>query len=308
MGKISTAPLFTLPPLLMSRAAAAEAGATQSAATGFANQEAGASPNAVGQASALAANSLVPPVGARLARADDDAPILWRPHGDSGGATHDPSGAPGDAKLSQATAPMLLAQGYAPLHAAVLPPATHVLGKGTVIGCTLETAIESQLAGLVSCLIGVPVYGVDGKAVLMSRGTRLLGEARSDARSGQSRVFVLWVEARTPDGILVPLASPATDALGRAGVPGSVDTHFFERFGAAILISVLDGAAQGLANHSGGNTVVIAPQSSETILAEVLRATVAIPPTISVAPGAHLTVLVARDVEFGAPAAAGGSS
>ena len=80
----------------------------------------------------------------------------------------------------------------------------------------------------------------------------------------------------------MPLASPATDALGRAGIPGQVDTHFFARFGAAMLISVLDAGVQAAAVRGGGGTVIVAPQTSEAVLTEVVRATVAIPPTISV--------------------------
>lgn len=218
----------------------------------------------------------------------DDAPVLWHAHPESAGGDRDGGGR---------REPGLLAPGYAPVRASRLPPPTYVLSKGTAIGCTLETAIDSQLAGLVSCLIGSPIRGADAKIVLMPRGTRLLGEARSDVRAGQSRVFVLWVEARTPDGVLVPLASPATDALGRAGVPGRVDTHFFERFGAALMISVVDAAIQGALARPGA-TVVVSPQSSEAVLTEILRNTVAVPPTITVPTGARLSVLVARDVDF----------
>jgi type IV secretion system protein VirB10 len=69
----------------------------------------------------------------------------------------------------------------------------------------------------------------------------------------------------------VEFGSPGTDALGRAGVTGEVDTQFAARFGAAILISLIDAAA----------------------------AAVGIGPVIRVAPGERLSVMVARDVSFG---------
>lgn len=221
----------------------------------------------------------------------DSSPVLWRAQAQEvAPAARDPDGSRAEHGV--------LAAGYAPVRAIQLPSPTYVLPKGSSVSCALETAIESQLTGLVTCLTGAPVYGADGRVVLMSRGTRLLGETRSEARAGQSRVFVLWVEARTPEGALVPLASPATDALGRAGIPGQVDTHFFARFGAAMLISVLDAGVQAAAVRGGGGTVIVAPQTSEAVLTEVLRATVAIPPTISVPPGTLVSVLVARDVDF----------
>ena len=222
----------------------------------------------------------------------DDGPVLWRNHPDvAAAAPRDSEGGGPEHRLMQS--------GYDPARAMQLPPATYILAKGTSVGCTLETAIDSQLPGLVTCLIGMTIYGADGRVALLPRGTRLLGEARSEARTGQSRVYVLWVEARTPEGMLVPLASPGTDALGRAGVPGQVDTHFFDRFGAAMLISVMDAGVQLAATRGTAGSVIVAPQSSEAILTEVLRNTVAIPPTIKVNPGAHVSVLVARDVDFG---------
>lgn len=219
----------------------------------------------------------------------DEAPVLWRRHDDTVvRAAPDTPVRP---------APGVAVAGYAPERAERLPSGSYVLVKGSAVGCTLETAIESQLSGLATCVLGRPVYGADARNVLLPRGTRLLGEARSDTRAGQSRVYVLWLEARTPGGVLVPLASPATDALGRAGVPGDVDTHFFERFGAALLISVVDGATQAALTRHGG-AVVVAPQASESVLTEILRNTVAVAPTIRVQPGTRLTVLVARDVDF----------
>ena len=58
---------------------------------------------------------------------------------------------------------------------------------------------------------------------------------------------------------MVPLASPGTDELGRSGLPGEVNRHFWERFGAAILISVIDGAVQAavaLAEQRSGTVIV----------------------------------------------------
>ena len=53
----------------------------------------------------------------------------------------------------------------------------------------------------------------------------------------------------TPRGGAIDLASPAADALGRSGFGGDLDNRFFERFGSAILLSLVDDgvyiAAQG---------------------------------------------------------------
>ena len=70
-------------------------------------------------------------------------------------------------------------------------------------------------------------------------------DPRSGCSRGRSRIFVLWTEARTPTGVVVPLSSPGTDELGRSGLSGEVNRHFWDRFGAAILLTVINGAVQG---------------------------------------------------------------
>jgi type IV secretion system protein VirB10 len=184
--------------------------------------------------------------------------------------------------------------------AQVLPTQRFLLPQGSFIDCTLETAIDSTLPGMTTCITAADTFGADGKVVLLERGTKLVGETRGQLRQGQARVFVLWTQARTPAGVVVPLASPGTDELGRAGLPGEVDRHFWQRFGAALLITLIDGAVQAgvqAANSSGG-TVIYAPSTSQDVLTEVLKDSVAIPPTVLKHNGDRIQVLVARDLDF----------
>jgi type IV secretion system protein VirB10 len=174
------------------------------------------------------------------------------------------------------------------------------LAKGAFIDCTLETAIDSSLPGMTTCITATDVWSEDGSVVLLERGTKLVGETRGEVAQGHERLFVLWSEARTPNGVIVELASPGTDALGRSGVTGEVDTRFRERFGAAILISLIEAATAALiaSQTEGDSSVVIAPQGASNVVSEVVRQTVNIPPTIRVAQGGRMQVLVARDVSF----------
>jgi type IV secretion system protein VirB10 len=187
----------------------------------------------------------------------------------------------------------------APAVATLLPTRRWLLPKGAFLDCTLETAIDSTLPGMATCILATDTYGADGRVVLLERGTKLIGETNSDIRAGQARVAVLWHEARTPTGVVVALASPGTDALGRAGVEGATDTHFGARFGSAILLSIIDGVVSGLAaRRQGTGAVVYNAQGSRDIATEVLRNTITIPPTIRVPAGERVQVLVARDVDF----------
>jgi type IV secretion system protein VirB10 len=181
-----------------------------------------------------------------------------------------------------------------------LPTQRLLLPKGAFIDCTLETAIDSTLPGMTTCVMATDAFGVDGQVVLLERGTKLIGETRGQVQQGAARVFVLWAEARSPSGVVVPLASPGADELGRSGLPGTVDNHFWQRFGAAMLVSVIDAAVAGAvqSSHGGNGTVVINPSATQDVMTEILKGTINIPPTVVKQQGDRIQVLVARDLDF----------
>ena len=184
------------------------------------------------------------------------------------------------------------------VRAEVLPTQRLLIPKGSFIDCTLETAIDSTLPGMTTCVTATDTFGADGTTVLLERGTKLVGETRGEVQQGLARVFVLWTEARTPTGVVVPLASPGTDALGRSGLAGHVNRHFWQRFGAAMLVSVIDGAVQSTVASQGNGTVIVNPSTSQDVLTEVLKSTINLPPTVTVNQGARIQILVARNLDF----------
>ncbi len=70
------------------------------------------------------------------------------------------------------------------VRAQVLPTLRLLLPKGAFIDCTLETAIDSSLPGLTTCITATDTFGADGKVVLLERGTKL---DRRDSRPGAAR-------------------------------------------------------------------------------------------------------------------------
>jgi len=179
-----------------------------------------------------------------------------------------------------------------------LPSQRLLLAKGAFIDCTLETAIDSSLPGMTTCITATDTFSVDGKVVLLERGSKLIGETRGQVQQGSARLFVLWTQARTPTGVVVPLASPGTDALGRSGLDGEVDRHFWQRFGAAILISLVDGAVQAAQRPGESGTLIYDPSASTGVATEALRGSISIAPTITKHQGDRIQILVARDLDF----------
>lgn len=176
--------------------------------------------------------------------------------------------------------------------------------QGKVIDAVMETAINSDLPGMVRAVISADVYGEVDRIVLLPRGTRLVGAYNSAIRKGQARVFVIWNRAIRPDGIEVTLNSGGTDTLGRSGIGGDVNNHFWQVFGTSTLLSLIGAGASNLGVESGDQNnslsayregVTEAFQASAT---KVLDSYIDIPPTISVKQGSKVKIFVARDLDF----------
>jgi type IV secretion system protein VirB10 len=171
-----------------------------------------------------------------------------------------------------------------------------------IIPCALDTAIDSSLAGPIMCHITQDVLSPRG-VVLMARGTAVTGEYKNEVKTGQARLFTMAATAITPEGIPVPLDSPMADGLGRAGTTGEVDNHYFERFGAGILLSIGEGA-MGLAQavlQKGGNSyfsINSGGSGVSDIATEILRKQIDIPPTIVVPPGSLVAIVVRYPIDF----------
>jgi type IV secretion system protein VirB10 len=133
--------------------------------------------------------------------------------------------------------------------------------------------------------------------VLLDRGSQLVGEYQGGLTQGQARIFVLWTRVKTPNGVIIPLDSPGTDALGRTGHEGFVDNHFFQRFGAAVIYSLVRDSIQ-LAQRRNNSNINIGGNGTDAVAVEMLRNTINIPPTLNINQGDHIQIMVARDLDF----------
>jgi len=172
-----------------------------------------------------------------------------------------------------------------------------VVAQGTIIPAVLETAINSDLPGYARALVSRDVRSFDGSRVLVPRGSRLIGQYKSALQAGQSRALVVWNRLLRPDGTSIQLGSPATDDVGETGLAGKVSSHFFQRFGSAILLSVIDGLAGAIGGS--GNTVVLGSVGGSSGAAGVaLQNQIKISPTVRVMQGTPIQVFAARDLDF----------
>lgn len=176
--------------------------------------------------------------------------------------------------------------------------AAFMVPEGTVLAGTLETAINSDLPGHVRAVVSRNVTSFDGSRILIPKGSRLVGQYQSNLAVGQKRTFIIWERLIRPDGVTIALESPGTDSLGRAGVTGNVDSHFLRRFGAALLLSVIDAGSRAVSAGSGNIVIAGGAGGAASAAGSGLQNDVNIPPTIKVPQGTAIRIFLNRDLDF----------
>jgi len=166
--------------------------------------------------------------------------------------------------------------------------------QGTLIPAVLETAIDTDVPGFVRAIVSTDVKSFDGRTVLVPRSSRLIGQYKSGLSAGQKRAYVIWTRLIRPDGVSVDLGSPAVAFGGETGLPGKVNSHFFERFGSGMLLSVLGGLPSLLGNNS---SVIVGGGGSSAASAAVQQGG-QVGPTIRVRQGEPIRVFTAKDLDF----------
>ena len=239
---------------------------------------------------------------------------------DRGADLADPAGGAGvparEISRDEAFLAAAFTAGTARVRAAPIGDPARTLAEGTVLSATLETALDTSLPGPARALLARDVRSWDGSAVLLPAGTRLIGSYDARISIAQRRVAVAWTRAIRPDGIAIALGGVGADRLGRAGATGELDARLVERFGGALLVSLItagpaaavaalagdrvagdresSGAVNTLAGDLAGDAARAAGRAARPVADDYLR----LPPVIRIAPGTRLSILVTRDLAF----------
>jgi type IV secretion system protein VirB10 len=189
--------------------------------------------------------------------------------------------------------------------ATMLGDRSFILPKGRSIDCSLTVRVVSGVPGLATCTLNSDVYSDNGRVVLLERGSEAVGEYAATMAHGQQRLFVLWNRVKTPTGVVVEVNAPTADELGAAGLPGYIDRHWFERLGAAFMLSIVQDAigfaTASQAGGSGAQQLGIYQNSAATgnrMAERILESTINIKPTLYKNQGDRAMIFVARDLDF----------
>jgi type IV secretion system protein VirB10 len=214
--------------------------------------------------------------------------------------------------------------GAAQVTATLIGKTDNMIAQGKMIEAILETAINTSLPGSLRAVISRDVYAETGNAVLIPKGSRLIGEYDNNIKRGQQRIIVTWNRVIRPDGIDIAIASPGTDQLGRAGMAGIVDNKYFEIIGNSILLSAVtiagsvvadaispsSGTSSSTTTGSDGSTttsnsgtptdfaVIEGVKNVGDVASDISKSLLNDQPIIAVNQGARIRVFVNRDLIF----------
>lgn len=179
---------------------------------------------------------------------------------------------------------------------------SRVVHAAKFIPAILINEINSELPGKIVASVEENVYGSHGRLVLIPGGSIAKGRYKPLTKQGEKRLAVIWERIILPDGINIHLEdAEMSDAMGRSGITGEIDSRFAEKYGMALFVSMLgaaaqtqipvDNRAQGLAVEGIGNT-------SATMAKTILDKSIDLKPVVTIAQGSPVMISPQRDIWF----------
>ena len=215
---------------------------------------------------------------------------------------------------AQAEKRAFLAQGGDPLGmnedllAGLHGPKLDTVMQGTAISGVMIGGLISDMPGQIIGSVSENIYDTaTGNDLLIPQGSRVVGSYDNSVSNGQERIGVIWQRIIFPDTSSIQLGSmEGADQGGYAGFHDQVNTHFWEKFASATIISIAGAGAQ-LAQpqqsaFSGYSPTSVASgqltQGYSQLGQEYAKSGLSIPNTLSVRPGYAFTIMVAKDMHL----------
>ncbi len=190
---------------------------------------------------------------------------------------------------------------------------SRVITADRYIPAVLENTIDSQLPGRAIAVVERNVYGAGGRVVLIPAGSRVIGHYESLAKVGEARLNINWSRILRPDGVSINIDTAAADVMGRSGLPGDLDTRFFEKYGSSLLTSViaaagdwaLNGTTTAVTSPLGGATQVLSGRAMaanrlgndlDVLGQRMVQENVDMRPVLTVPQGTRLNIIPSEDI------------
>jgi type IV secretory pathway VirB10-like protein len=173
--------------------------------------------------------------------------------------------------------------------------------KSTKISAIVNEHMSTDLGGFISSVITRNIYSSNGKKLILPAGSIATGRYPAGLKRGISLAFTTWEDIRTPCGGTIHLQSPGASPMGLPGQKLEIDSHFIERFGSSMMLSLVNAGvsiAGGFATQGNSQTISDIQQNLNKSSEIALQDSIGIKPTGYARAGQEISILVARDLNF----------
>lgn len=189
-----------------------------------------------------------------------------------------------------------------------------------MIPAILITPISSQIGGnKIIAQVESDIYASMGRAVLIPKGSRVIGFYNSNNKIGEYRLEVVWNRIITPQGVNIILTdAKGADVKGYAGLVGVLHKKSWERYGLPLALSTLSNglllsvssALNNKVNKNGANflegyqtTQMLNSMKADisNIISQILREQIRIKPIITIKEGSRIFISPNTDIFFPVP-------
>lgn len=167
-----------------------------------------------------------------------------------------------------------------------------------IIPIVLQTPINSELKGKIIAIIETDVYASHGENILLPYGSKVMGEYAGASKNSR-RIGLIWQRIITPDGVSIRFESLGADKVGYAGASTKVDTRAKDRYGASLLVSLINTMAQITVNANNANQVAAAQsfaREMSNLTGALLKEKLEISPIITIRSGERLNIILQSDI------------
>lgn len=189
-----------------------------------------------------------------------------------------------------------------------------------MIPAFLVRPISSQLGGNIVAQVETNIYGAMGRAVLIPKGSRVIGFYQNNNKIGEYRLDVIWTRIITPQGINILLTNAkGADVKGYNGLVGEVHSRNFQRYGIPITLSTLSNglllainSMNESANNTNANNQIASAymtaqimsgmrQDVSTIIQRIVQEQMKIQPIITIREGSRIFIAPSVDIFIPVP-------
>lgn len=179
-----------------------------------------------------------------------------------------------------------------------------------MIPAILINAISSDLSGKITAQVEDDIYASMGNAVLIPKGSQVIGFYSNNNQIGVNRLQVVWSEIITPQGVDILLTNASNaDVAGKSGMVGKINNKYWERYGLALTLSTLANAitltiANQTAKFPNYQTQQVLSQGGQdisSIMQNIIQQQIKINPTIEVQAGSRIFINPTTHIWFPEP-------